>query len=148
MRILSRVPGSVLWLPEANPTARNLLATAVRCGVSADRLIFAKRLPEMADHLARLRLADLFLDTWPYNAHATACDALWAGLPVLTCPGQAFAARVAASLLNRHRLAGADCRKPGRLRNSSRGTGQSSGRVEPYQDLFGAKPPDRPAVRY
>ena len=68
-------------------------------GVNPDRLIFAKRLPSLADHLARYRLADLFLDTCPYNAHTTASDALWAGLPVLTCAGQSYASRVAASLL-------------------------------------------------
>src|SRR6185369_6801564 len=64
------------------------------------RLIFANRLDSTAEHLARHRLADLFLDTVPYNAHTTASDALWAGLPVLTCVGESFAGRVAASLLN------------------------------------------------
>jgi len=68
--------------------------------VAADRLVFASRVPSSEDHLARLRHADLFLDTTPYNAHATSCDALWAGVPVLTCPGASFASRVAGSLLN------------------------------------------------
>jgi predicted O-linked N-acetylglucosamine transferase (SPINDLY family) len=68
-------------------------------GVSRERIIFAPRLAEVSDHLARLRQADLFLDTLPYNAHTTASDALWAGLPVLTCAGETFAGRVAASLL-------------------------------------------------
>ena len=69
-------------------------------GIEPERLIFAKRLSSSADHLARHRLADLFLDTLPYNAHTTASDALWAGLPVLTQIGETFAGRVAASLLN------------------------------------------------
>jgi predicted O-linked N-acetylglucosamine transferase (SPINDLY family) len=99
MRLLQRVEGSVLWLLEDNPTAAsNLRKEAVRRGVSEARLIFAPRLP-LPEHLARHRLADLFLDTLPCNAHTTASDALWAGLPVLTCVGEAFASRVAASLL-------------------------------------------------
>ncbi len=99
MRILGQVDGSVLWLLEDNPTAsRNLRMAARARGVSDERLVFAKRLP-VAEHLARHRAADLFIDTLPCNAHTTASDALWAGLPVLTCIGEAFAARVAASLL-------------------------------------------------
>ncbi|HOB67874.1 tetratricopeptide repeat protein [Ottowia sp.] len=99
MDLLHAVPGSVLWLLEDSPTAaKNLRAQAQQRGVNADRLVFAPRIP-LPDHLARHRLADLFLDTAPYNAHTTASDALWAGLPVLTCAGQSFAARVAASLL-------------------------------------------------
>jgi predicted O-linked N-acetylglucosamine transferase (SPINDLY family) len=100
MRILGRVENSVLWLSENNPTAAaNLRQEASRRGVNAARLIFAKRLSGLPEHLARHRAADLFLDTRPYNAHATAIDALWAGLPVLTCMGETFAGRVAASLL-------------------------------------------------
>jgi predicted O-linked N-acetylglucosamine transferase (SPINDLY family) len=100
MRILKRVPGSVLWLSETNDAAaRNLRETASYRDVHAERLIFAKRMPELSRHLGRHRLADLFLDTRPFNAHTTASDALWAGLPVLTCIGDAFASRVAASLL-------------------------------------------------
>ncbi len=99
MRILHRVPGSVLWLLADNPyCADNLRKEAVKHGVNPERLVFANRLP-LPEHLARHRLADLFLDTLPYNAHTTASDALWAGLPVLTCMGAAFPARVAASLL-------------------------------------------------
>jgi predicted O-linked N-acetylglucosamine transferase (SPINDLY family) len=99
MRILKQVEQSVLWLLEDNPTAAdNLRKEAGLRGVSPDRLIFAKRLP-LAEHLARHRLADLFLDTLPYNAHTTASDALWAGLPVLTQIGKTFPGRVAASLL-------------------------------------------------
>jgi len=99
MRILERVEGSVLWFLENNPWAVvNLRKEAARRGISPERLVFAKRLP-LAEHLARQKLADLFLDTSPYNAHTTASDALWGGLPVLTCMGEAFASRVGASLL-------------------------------------------------
>jgi protein O-GlcNAc transferase len=99
MRILRATPNSVLWLSGAGGTAMaNLRREAESNGVSPDRLIFATRVPSVADHLARLRQADLFLDTLPYNAHTTAADALWVGVPVLTCPGAAFAGRVAASL--------------------------------------------------
>ena len=100
MRIVKKVEGSVLWLLETNETAtRNLRKEVKARGIDPERLIFAKRL-RAADHLARHRLADLFLDTRPYNAHTTASDALWAGLPVLTFLGETFAGRVAASLLN------------------------------------------------
>ena len=100
MRILQAVEGSVLWLFEDSETAaRNLRQEAQARGVAPDRLVFAKRLP-LAEHLARHRLADLFLDTLPYNAHTTASDALWAGLPLLTRAGRSFASRVAASLLS------------------------------------------------
>lgn len=100
MRLLQQVPNSVLWLFEANTTAsQNLRQEAERRGVAPKRLVFAKHAP-LPEHLARYPLADLFLDTFPYNAHTTASDALWAGLPVLTQMGQSFAARVAASLLS------------------------------------------------
>src|SRR5262249_23096594 len=100
MRLLRQVEGSVLWLLEGRRTAiGNLRAEAEKRGVSADRLVFAARVP-LEEHLARHRLADLFLDTLPYNAHTTASDSLWAGLPVVTCLGPAFAGRVAASLLH------------------------------------------------
>jgi predicted O-linked N-acetylglucosamine transferase (SPINDLY family) len=99
MRILKAVPGSVLWLPEDNPAvAKNLRREAVARGVDGDRLVFAMRM-SLAEHLARHRLADLFIDTLPCNAHTTASDALWAGLPLLTCMGKSVAGRVAASLL-------------------------------------------------
>ena len=100
MRIMKRVPGSVLWLLEDNASAAaSLRRHAAAAEIQPDRLIFAARVPP-PEHLARHRRADLFLDTLPYNAHTTASDALWAGLPVLTCMGHAFAARVAASLLS------------------------------------------------
>ncbi|MES2472917.1 MAG: hypothetical protein V4601_08780 [Pseudomonadota bacterium] len=99
MRLLKAVPGSVLWLKQPNEAARHNLANqAASQGVDAARLIFAKE-ASLADHIARHDLADLFLDTLPYNAHATAAHALWAGLPVVTLQGDAFAARVSASLL-------------------------------------------------
>jgi protein O-GlcNAc transferase len=100
LSLLRRIPGSVLWLLQGRPeAARNLRARAAAGGVAPERLIFAPPLP-LPQHLARHRLADLFLDTLPYNAHTTASDALWAGLPVLTCGGGTFAARVATSLLH------------------------------------------------
>lgn len=99
MRLLRDVPGSVLWLYERNPeSSHNLRREAAARSVSPDRLVFARKMP-LADHLARHKNADLFLDTLPYNAHTTASDALWAGLPLLTCQGGTFAGRVAASLL-------------------------------------------------
>jgi protein O-GlcNAc transferase len=130
MRLLRDLPASVLWLLEDNAAAkRNLQASAQAAGVDPARLVFAPRLPP-AEHLARHRLADLFLDTLPCNAHTTASDALWAGLPLLTCTGATFAGRVAGSLLRAvglgelvtgslqeyEALAGALARDPGRLR--------------------------------
>jgi predicted O-linked N-acetylglucosamine transferase (SPINDLY family) len=104
MRLLGRVKGSVLWLLEDNAlAASNLRKEALARGISPDRLIFAVR-RSLPEHLARIRLGDLFLDTLPYNAHTTASDALWVGLPILTCAGESFAARVAASLLRAIRL--------------------------------------------
>lgn len=101
MRLLLALDGSVLWLPDTNPAAlANLRREAAARGVAPDRLIFARFTKRVEDHLARLHLADLFLDTLPYNAHSTASDALWAGLPVLTCLGSAFAGRVAAGMLH------------------------------------------------
>ncbi len=97
MRLLLQVPGSVLWLLDS-PAAANLRAHAAARGVDPARLVFAPRLPPDS-HLARHQLADLFVDTLPYNAHTTCSDALWAGLPVVTCYGKAFHGRVAASLL-------------------------------------------------
>jgi protein O-GlcNAc transferase len=99
MNLLRRVADSVLWLlAEDDDARRNLRREATARGIAADRLVFAPAL-NYERHLSRLALADLFLDTWPYNAHTTASDALWAGLPLLTCMGASFPARVAASLL-------------------------------------------------
>jgi protein O-GlcNAc transferase len=98
MRFLQTAPGSVLWLRAAAPEAMaNLRREAETRGVDPQRLVFAPHVASMAEHLGRHTLADLYLDTSPYNAHSTATDALWAGVPVLTCAGTAFAARVAAS---------------------------------------------------
>jgi len=100
MRLLGQVPGSVLLLKAAPADVRaNLEREAASHGIGAERLVWAGDIP-LPEHLARYRAADLFLDTLPYNAHATAADALWAGLPVLTAMGEAFAGRVAASLLH------------------------------------------------
>jgi len=100
MRLLRDIEGSVLWLLDDNAAASaSLRREAEQRGVAADRLVFAPRLP-LSAHLARHRAADLFLDTFPYNAHTTASDALWAGLPLVTLQGETFASRVAASLLH------------------------------------------------
>ena len=99
LALMSGKDGSVLWLYQSNDLAcANLRREAAVRGIAADRLVFAPPLP-LTDHLARLKRADLFLDTRPCNAHTTASDALWAGLPVVTCLGETFAGRVAASLL-------------------------------------------------
>ena len=99
MRILQAVPLSVLWLFESNQAAAaNLRREAVARGISAERLVFAPRLP-LAEHQARFRVADLFLDTFPVNAHTTASESLWSGCPLLTIAGETLVARVAGSLL-------------------------------------------------
>jgi predicted O-linked N-acetylglucosamine transferase (SPINDLY family) len=99
MRLLTRLPGSVIWLLDANPLAKaNLRREAAARGIDPERLVFAPKLPG-AEHLARYALADLFLDNLPVNAHTTASEALWCGLPVVTCAGDVFVGRVAGSLL-------------------------------------------------
>jgi predicted O-linked N-acetylglucosamine transferase (SPINDLY family) len=99
-RILKAVPESVLWVSDPGPLGQqNLAREAQARGVDPSRLVYAPKLPSLSDHIARHRQADLFLDTLPYNAHTTASDALWAGLPLVTCMGESFAARVAGSLL-------------------------------------------------
>ena len=98
MHILKAVPDGVLWLIEASPlVSERLRQNAARQGIEPERLVFTPRLP-LPRYLAAYRLADLFLDTFLYNAGATAVQALWAGLPVLTCPGNAYAARMGASI--------------------------------------------------
>lgn len=100
MRLLAQTPGSVLWLRAAgDDVTANLRQAAYAQDIDPSRLIFAHK-ANISVHLARHALADLFLDTLPFNAHATACDALWAGLPVLTCRGASFCGRVGASLLH------------------------------------------------
>ena len=100
MKILKQVKGSVLWLLEDNLIAtNNLKLEASKRDIDSKRIIFAKRM-NMSDHLARHKAADLFIDTLPYNAHTTASDGLWVGLPFLTLVGDTFASRVGASMLN------------------------------------------------
>jgi predicted O-linked N-acetylglucosamine transferase (SPINDLY family) len=100
LRVLDAVPQSVLWLLETNAWAvANLRQAASDGGIAPERLIFAPRRP-LAEHLARYRLADLALDTFPYTSHTTASDALWAGCPLVTCAGATFASRVAGSILH------------------------------------------------
>ncbi len=98
-RLLAAMPGSVLWLLCAEPAEGNLRGEALRRGISPERLVFA---PDMgqSEHLGRLQLADLVLDTTPYGAHTTASDSLWAGVPIVTCAGETFPSRVAGSLLH------------------------------------------------
>ena len=97
---MSAIPESSLLLSSDNvATKENLIRAASQYGITSERIIFAQRLDLLSDHLARHQIADLFLDTFPYNAHTTASDALWSGLPVLTLAGKSFASRVAASLL-------------------------------------------------
>jgi predicted O-linked N-acetylglucosamine transferase (SPINDLY family) len=99
--ILRQLPGSVLWINSRSPAIQQRLRQAAQeRGVDPSRLVFASRVPRVEDHLARYRLADVFLDTWPYNAHTTAADALMMGLPVVTYMGDSFPARVAGSLLH------------------------------------------------
>ncbi len=99
-RVVQAVPESVLWLLRPNAEAgRNLRAAAMAHGIAAERVVFAPPLP-LADHLGRLRLADIALDTFPYTSHTTASDALWAGVPLVTRTGDTFASRVAASILH------------------------------------------------
>ena len=100
MRLIKKVEKSVLWLIKDNDVAvYNLKKEAEKRGVKSDRIIFAKHMP-ISEHLARHKIADLFVDTFPYTAHTTCSDALWSGLPVITRTGQSFASRVAGSLLN------------------------------------------------
>ncbi len=100
MRLLKRIDGSSFWFSKGNlESKKNLIEEAKKRGIDSSRLVFAERMP-LPDHLARLKVADLFLDTLPYNAHTTCSEALWAGLPVLTLIGESYASRAAASILN------------------------------------------------
>jgi predicted O-linked N-acetylglucosamine transferase (SPINDLY family) len=101
MRLLTAVPGSLLWLRDSSPALTDRFRRyAQERGIDPARLYFAGRMPSFARHLGRQGQADLFLDTWPYNAHATASDALWAGLPLVTLWGETFVSRVSASFLS------------------------------------------------
>lgn len=103
--VMREVPGSVLWLKETNGQLHENVRREARArGIADDRIVFAKAV-SYAEHFERLALADVFVDTWPYNAHTTAADALWAGVPVVTLYGNGFASRVAASVLNAAGLA-------------------------------------------
>jgi predicted O-linked N-acetylglucosamine transferase (SPINDLY family) len=98
--LLRELPHAVLWLRETNPQFHaNVQQAAIDRGVAPERIVFAPMVA-YADHFSRLALADVFVDTWPYNAHTTASDALWAGVPVVTLYGDSYASRVAASVLN------------------------------------------------
>ena len=106
IKILIQVEGSVLWLNKKNEVVTsNLNKEAKKLGINPDRIIFAPRMTLMEDHLARYRFVDLFLDTFPYNAHTTASDAIRMGAPIITLMGQSFASRVASSILKRIGLA-------------------------------------------
>lgn len=130
MRILKAVEGSVLWLYQEDArAAENLRHEARAWGVDPERLVFAQRVPP-AEHLARHRAADLLLDTLPYNAHTTAADALWAGLPVLTCRGETFAGRVAASLLEAIGLPELIARTPGDYERLAVGFARNAARFD------------------
>jgi protein O-GlcNAc transferase len=99
MRVLARAPEAVLWFRLGNDAFSNLQTAASNAGIDPQRLINAPRMPDKADHLARHACADLFLDTLTFNAHSTALDALWAGVPLITCPGETFQSRVVAATL-------------------------------------------------
>ena len=100
MRLLNKVEGSVLWLFESNKSVkRNLIKEAKKFGLASEKLVFAPRASHER-YLLQFCQADLFVDTFPYNAGATACDALWSGLPIITKSGQSYTARMAGSLLN------------------------------------------------
>jgi len=99
MRLLAEVPGSVLWLSASAPARPNLCAAAAARGIAAERIVFAGRVEDRASHLARLALAGLYLDAFPYGGHTTSNDCLRAGVPVVTMTGRSFASRVAASMV-------------------------------------------------
>ncbi len=133
MGILKSVKGSVLWLFEDNErSASNLKKEAGKRGVDPSRIYFAKR-ASLSEHLARQQVADLFLDTWPCNAHTTTSDALWAGLPVLTFPGEGFASRVAASLVNAVGLAELVVESKGRYEELAIDLGMNREKLNSYK---------------
>ncbi|WP_417783044.1 tetratricopeptide repeat protein [Terasakiella pusilla] len=144
MRLLGEVDKSVLWLFKANALAQeNLLKEAEKRGVERSRIIFADRVP-LADHLARQKLADLFLDTFNYNAHTTTSDALWAGLPVITKCGEQFAARVAASLLNAVDLPDLICRTEQEYYDLALKLAQNPDQLKGLRDRLGQTLPTTP----
>ncbi|EME68440.1 O-linked N-acetylglucosamine transferase [Paramagnetospirillum caucaseum] len=141
MRILHSVPGSVLWLLEANDEVHNRLwEKAEACGIGRNRVIFGRRLPS-PDHLARMTLADLFLDTFPYGAHTTASDALWMSVPILTLSGRSFASRVGGSLLRSAGLPELVCSTPDEYVETAIALGNDRPRLLAYREqLRAAKP--------
>ena len=147
MRVLNVVPGSVLWLLADNDTARdNLLREAAAAGVAAERLIFAPRVAP-PEYLARFQLADLVLDTFPFNAGTTASDALWMGTPILTRAGRSYISRMAGSLLHAVGAAGPGDRQPGGLRTAGHRSRAHPGAHRLVQALPGRTRPHERAVR-
>jgi len=131
MELLREIEGSVLWLRGMGAETAGQLKSAARdLGVEPNRLLFAASLESMAAHLSRLRLADLYLDTVPYNAHTTAAEALWAGVPVVTCEGHYFAGRVGASLLAACGMDELICQELDRYRELALGLARSPERLE------------------
>lgn len=129
MHILGKVPNSVLWLLGATKdTNDRLLAIAKLCGVEPERLIFAQKVPN-PQHLARYRLADVFLDTYPYGAHTTAADALWMGVPIVTIPGRTFASKVCAGLVTAAGLPELVCKTPAEYADLAIALGNDPARV-------------------
>jgi predicted O-linked N-acetylglucosamine transferase (SPINDLY family) len=141
MSILAAVPGSVLWLLEANDDVHTRLwEQAEACGIARDRIIFGRRLAS-PDHLARMTLADLFLDTFPYGAHTTASDALWMSVPILTLSGHSFASRVGGSLLRSAGLPELVCSTPDEYVQTAITLGNDRSRLLAYREqLRAAKP--------
>ncbi|MCB1979641.1 MAG: hypothetical protein KDF25_09845, partial [Burkholderiaceae bacterium] len=137
MEILSEVKNSVLWVyVDSDIAQENLIQAALARGVDSRRLVFAKPMKN-EEHLARYKLADLFLDTYPCNAHTTASDALWAGVPVLTHAGQSFASRVAASLLSALDMPDLITHSPGEYVARAVEIGGSRARLNDLKDRLG-----------
>lgn len=138
MTILERVPESVLWLLSGRTEAESRLrAYAESKGIAGDRLIFAPQKPN-SEHLARYPLADLFLDTAPYGAHTTASDALWMGVPVLTCSGRAFASRVCGSLVRAAGLPELACASPQAYIDRAVELGNDKAALQAYREKLAA----------
>src|SRR5262249_23782395 len=147
MRLLAQVPGSVLWLSKINALAQaNLRREAASRGIDPARLIIATWTDSIEDHLARHRAADLFLDTLPYNAHSTAADALFAGLPVLTCTGATFPGRVGTSLLAAAGLPELVTQSLDDYERLARSLAADPGRLPPIRRQLPAHRPPRPLL--
>lgn len=144
MRILHGVPGSVLWLLEAGAEVQERLQQhAQSCGIARERIIFARRMAS-PDHLARMTLADLFLDTFPYGAHTTASDALWMSVPMLNLSGHSFASRVGGSLLRSAGLPELVCTSPEDYERMAVELGNDRPRLAAYRDQLKAAKPTAP----